>query len=60
MLWIFWGHHKTGLVLGFISVHFRVLSWGQCSELWIFWGVAKILSILGVCLIFQIFFGGKQ
>ena len=27
ILWIFsWGHHKTGLVLGVISMHFRVFS----------------------------------
>ena len=56
MLWIFWGHHKTGLVLGFITVHFRVLSWGQCSELWIFLGVAKFLSMPDIPDIFW----GKQ
>ena len=27
ILWIFsWGHHKTGLVLGVISMRFRVFS----------------------------------
>ena len=34
------GHHKTGLVLGVISVHFRVFSLGQCTDsIWeYFWG----------------------
>ena len=31
-LWIFYGgHHKTGLVLRVISVHFRVFSCGKCT-----------------------------
>ena len=44
---IFWGHHKIGLYLGVISMHFRVFSEGQGTEWKIFWGLLK----------FQIFFG---
>ena len=29
---IFWGHHKIGLYLGVISMHFRVFSLGQVTE----------------------------
>ena len=43
---IFWGHHKIGLYLGVISMHFRVFSEGQGTEWEIFWGLLK----------FQIFF----
>ena len=32
ILYIFWGHHKIGLYLGVISMHFRVQNGG------IFWG----------------------
>ena len=41
------GHHKIGLYLGVISMHFRILSYGQGTD----WGY-----ILGL-LKFQIFFG---
>ena len=48
MLWIFLGgHHKIGLYLGVISMHFRVLSLGQGTELGIFFGVAKISNVFG-------------
>ena len=30
---IFWGHHKIGLYLGVISMHFRDFSSGLCTEL---------------------------
>ena len=29
---IFWGNHKTGLVLGVISMHFMVFTLGQYIE----------------------------
>ena len=35
---IFGGRHKFGLYLGFISMHFRVFSYGQCTEWGIFYG----------------------
>ena len=38
---IFWGHHKFGLYLGAISMHFRVFSLGQCKEWGIFLGLLK-------------------
>ena len=44
---IFGGHHKTGLFLGVIYIHFRAFSLSQGTESEYFWGVAK----------FQIFFG---
>ena len=48
ILWIFLGgHHKIGLYLEVISMHFRVFSKGQGTELEIFWGLLK----------FQIFWG---
>ena len=42
------GHHKIGLYLGVISMHFRVFSYRQGTEWGIFFGSLK----------FQIFFGG--
>ena len=50
ILWIFFG----GLVLGVISVHFRVFHEVNVQNGDIF-GVVKISNIFGVCLIFQIF-----
>ena len=40
ILWIFLGgHHKIGLYLGVISMHFRVFSSGHCTEWgYFFWG----------------------
>ena len=49
ILWIlFGGHHKIGLYLEIISMHFRVFSEGQGSEWRIFFGLLK----------FQIFIWG--
>ena len=45
---IFWGHHKIGLYLDVISMHFRVLSESQGKEWRIFFGLLK----------FQIFIWG--
>ena len=48
ILWIFfWGHHKIGLYVGVISMHFRDFSSGLCTELGYVFGFLK----------FQIFFG---
>ena len=56
ILWIFFGgHHKIGLYLGVITMHFRV-SFSQGTEWGIFWGFAKISDIFLGCLKFMIFF----
>ena len=61
ILWIYsWGYHKTGLVLGVISLHFRVFSEGQCDDWGYFLGMLNFQIFLGVCLIFQIYVEGKQ
>ena len=39
------GHHKIGLYLSIISMHFRVFSKGQCTGWRIFLGVAKVSNI---------------
>ena len=57
---IFWGHHKIGLYLGVISMHFRVFSLGQGTEWVIFFWVAKISYIVLGCLKFLIFFKGLR
>ena len=45
-LWIFLGgHHKIGLYLGVISMHFMVFSEGQGTEWGIFLGGAKSSNI---------------
>ena len=56
LLIFFGGHHKIGLYLGVISMHFRVFSEGQGTEWGIFFGVAKISNIFLGCLKFLIFF----
>ena len=57
ILWIFFGdHHKIGLYLEVISMHFRVFSEGQGTEWKIFLGSAKISNIYLGCLKFLIFF----
>ena len=45
---IFWAHHKIGLYIGFISMHFRALPKVKVQKWGYFWGLLK----------FQIFFGG--
>ena len=57
--WIFFGgHHKIGLYLGVISMHFRVLSESQGTEWGIFLGVAKISNIFfGVFELPDMFWG---
>ena len=54
---IFWGHHKIGLYLGVISMHFRVFSEGQGTECWYFWGLLKFQIFFGVLKIPDIFWG---
>ena len=42
ILWIFFGgHHKIGLYLGVISIHFRVDSSGHGTEWGYFFGLLK-------------------
>ena len=61
ILWIFFGgHHKIGLYLGVISMHFRVFSEGQGTEWEIIIWVAKISKKNLGCLNFLIFFGGER
>ena len=55
---IFGGHHKIGLYLGVISMHFRVSSLGQGTEWGIIFWIAKILKyFFGVLEIPDIFWG---
>ena len=57
ILWIFFGViTKIGLVLGVISMHFRVFSYVQCTNWGYFWRLLKFQIFL-LCLIFLIFFG---
>ena len=54
-LWIFLGgHHKIGIYVGVISMHFRVFSEGQCKEWGIFFGLLKFQIFLR-CLKFLIY-----
>ena len=47
---IFGGHHKIGLYLEVISMHFRVFSEGQGSEWRIFFVLLKVqIFIWGAC-----------
>ena len=53
ILWIFFvGHHENGLVLGVISMHFRVFSYGQCTERGYCFGLLIFQIFVWVCLIF--------
>ena len=58
ILWIFFcGHHKIGLYLVVISMHFRVFTYCQGTESEIFLVVVKIANIFwGVLEIHDIFF----
>ena len=57
ILWIFFGcHHKIGLVLGVISMHFRVFLKIKLQNYDIF-GVAKTSNIFWVLDIPDIFLG---
>ena len=42
---IFWGHHKIGLVLGVVSMHFKGLFLRPMYRMGIFLGVANFLNI---------------
>ena len=56
ILWIYFlGHHKIGLYLVVIPMHFRVFSLGQGTESGNFFGLPKFQILLG-CLKFLIFF----
>ena len=63
-MWIFFfggggGHHKIGLYLGVISMHFRVFSEGQGTKWGIFLGLLKFQILFGLLGINGIF-GGEQ
>ena len=53
---IFCGSSQNGLVLGVISMHFRVFSYGQCTERGYCFGLLKFQIFVWVVLIFQIIF----
>ena len=58
IVWIFFGgHHKIGLYLGVISMHFKVFSYGQGTEWGIFFGFLKFQIFFGVFEIPDIFWG---
>ena len=54
---IFLSHHKIGLYSWVISMHFRVFSYGQCTEWGIFFGLLKFQLFFGVLEIPVIFYG---
>ena len=57
ILWVFFGgHHKIGLYLGVVSMHFRVLYSGQSTELGIFFGLLKFRIFWGVLEVPDIYF----
>ena len=61
ILWIFFrGHHKIGLYLGVISMHFRDFSSGLCTELGYIFGFLKFQIFFGGCLKFLIFYWGEE
>ena len=56
--WVFfWGLPKIGLVLGVISMYFRVFSSGKYTESGYFWGCKNFKYFLGVLQISDIFWG---
>ena len=58
ILWIFfWGHPKIGLVVGVISMYFRVFSEGKYTELGYFLGCENFKYFFWVLEISDIFFG---
>ena len=55
---IFWGHHKIGLYLEVISMHFRVFSESQGTKWRIFVWLLKVqIFIIWVLEILDIFWG---
>ena len=52
---IFWGHYKTGLVIGVISMYFGVFSYGKCPEWGYFLRLQKFQGFFGVLDIPDIF-----
>ena len=53
------GHHKIGLYLGVISMHFRVFSEGQGTEWGYFLGLLKFQIFFVVFEIPDIFWGER-
>ena len=61
ILWIFFGGHpKIGLVLGVISMYFRVFSSGKIYRIGIFFGLQKFQIFFLGCIKFLIFFLGER
>ena len=59
ILWTFFGgHHKIGLYLGLISMHFRGFFRSR-YKMGIYFGLLKFHIFLG-CLKFRIFFGSER
>ena len=57
ILWIFfWGHHKIGLYLGIISMHFRAIFKVKVQNGGYFLGLLKFQIFFWGCLKFLIFF----
>ena len=54
------GHHKIGLYLGVISIHFSFFPNRSIYRIVDIFGVAKISNIFLGCLKFLIFFGGER
>ena len=60
ILWIFFGgHHKNGLYLGVISMHFRIFRKVKVQNGGYCFGFLNFRTFLG-CLKFLIFFGGER
>ena len=56
ILWIFfWGHHKIGLYLEVISMHFRGFSEGRGTEWRTFFGLQKFIYLFAMLEIPDIF-----
>ena len=54
---IFWGHHKIGLYLGVISMHFRVFIKDKVQNGGYFRRLLKFQTFFGVLEILDIFWG---
>ena len=58
ILWIFfWGHPKIGLVLGVMSMYFRVFSLGKYTDSGYLFGLQNFKYFFGMLQISDIFLG---
>ena len=55
----FWGHHKIGLYLGVISMHFRVFFKVKVQNGGYFFGSLKLQIFFGVLEVPDIFWGER-